>query len=417
MKTASTVKVFQTLDKSLQRNLLILFTAGLFFWSCMAALLPTLPLYAESIGATKQQIGLVMGSFAIGLLLFRPQLGRMVDQGGRKKVLLLGISIAAIAPVGYTLIKSVPLLMLIRAVHGVSIAAFTTAYSTLVTDFAPAHKRGEIIGYLSLVNPVGMAIGPAVGGFLLFKTGYPLLFLFASLLAILSFICAYAITSPPVDDMRSPQQSKFDTLAILLSPRVRIPTLVMLMVGLAFGTISTFVPLFIKSLQIDFNPGLFYSFGAITSFSIRLIAGRVSDRIGRGLFITIGIICYCLSMFTLWQADDQLDFILAALIQGTGGGIMIPMLVAMMADRSYPQERGRIFAICVGGFDVGIATAGPTLGLIAESFGYENMFLITGIITLFAIGLFLTNSSKTPAQSLRFALGKGEDAYIIRNPN
>ena len=118
----------------------------------MASLLPTLPLYIEHVGASKQQIGIVMGSFAIGLLLCRPYLGRMADERGRKLVLIIGVLAAALAPLGYAVVKSIPLLMALRAFHGISIAAFTTAYSALVTDIAPPDKRGEIIGNMSLVN-------------------------------------------------------------------------------------------------------------------------------------------------------------------------------------------------------------------------------------------------------------------------
>ena len=60
------MKAFNTFDANLRKNLLMLFAAGLFFWSGLASLLPTLPLYIEHIGASKQEIGIVMGSFAIG---------------------------------------------------------------------------------------------------------------------------------------------------------------------------------------------------------------------------------------------------------------------------------------------------------------------------------------------------------------
>lgn len=40
---------------------------------------------------------------------------------------------------------------------------------------------------------------------------------------------------------------------------------------------------------------------------------------------------------------------------------------------------------------------------------------MAGIIALIAIVIFITQSSKTPRQSLRFALGRGEDAYVIRD--
>ena len=152
------MKVFRTFDARLRRNLLILFTAGLLFWSSMGSLLPTLPLYIEHVGATKQQIGIVMGSFAIGLLLSRPWLGKTADRRGRKIVLLIGTLIAAIAPFGFLVVKSIPLLMVLRAFHGISIAAFTTGYLALVADLSDETNRGEVIGYMSLVTPTGLAI-------------------------------------------------------------------------------------------------------------------------------------------------------------------------------------------------------------------------------------------------------------------
>ena len=139
------LNIFRDIEPQPRRNLLTLFTTGLLFWSSLASLLPTLPLYVQSVGGTKQQIGFVMGAFAIGLLFSRPQLGKMADSKGLKQVLLLGTLVAAIAPLCYLFAKSIPLLLFIRVFHGISIAAFTTAYSALVTDLSPPGKRGESV--------------------------------------------------------------------------------------------------------------------------------------------------------------------------------------------------------------------------------------------------------------------------------
>jgi len=61
------VRVFATFTPALRWNLGILFAAGLCFWAGLAGLLPTLPLYIESLGATGSQIGVVMASFALGV--------------------------------------------------------------------------------------------------------------------------------------------------------------------------------------------------------------------------------------------------------------------------------------------------------------------------------------------------------------
>ena len=408
------MNVFSDLAPQLRRNLTILFAAGLLFWSSLTALLPTLPLYVEELGASEQQIGFVMGCFAIGLLLFRSVLGRLADEHSRKIVLIIGISVVATAPLGYLVVKSIPLLMVIRAFHGISIAAFSTGYSALIADIAPPHKRGEVIGYMSLVNPIGLAIGPALGGFLQAYAGYTPLFLLSSGLGMLGLIFTSQVVNPKIitDSLRDTKGNVFWKL--LFSPRVRVPALVLLMVGLAFGTLSTFVPLFIRSVGVDLNAGLFYTAAAIASFSVRLVAGKASDRYGRGLFITISLVFYTASMLLLWVANSPSTFLMAAVIEGAGAGTLIPMIAAMMADRAMPTERGKIFGVCMVGFDVGIAIAGPVLGLVAHQVGYRHIFGFASGLTFLAIIIFLTQCSKDLPHSLRFALGKGRDVYATK---
>jgi MFS family permease len=408
------LKVFWTLPPQQRQNLLILFSAGLAFWASMGSLLPTLPSYVEDVGGTKQQIGIVMGAFAIGLLLCRSWLGRLADRRSRKGVLLLGTMVAAIAPFGYLFVTSIPLLIAIRAFHGISIAAFTTAYSALVVDLSPTNQRGEVIGYMSLVNPIGIAVGPAIGGLLQAWAGYTPLFLFTAGLGLLSGVGASQIQESPIAHTSHAKTSaSIPFWEILFSPRLRIPSLVMLLIGLAFGALSTFVPLFIRETGVNLNAGWFYTAAAIASFGVRLFTGRASDRYGRGLFITGSLVAYTLAMLMVSLSHSAIAFLLAGVLEGAGAGTLFPMIVALISDRSLPQERGQVFALCIGGFDLGLAIAGPILGSVAEQLGYRGIFTLSTGLAFFALVLFVTQSSKNLSHSARFALGREKDIYAI----
>jgi MFS family permease len=416
------LNLLTTLNPELQRNLKILFVAGLLFWSSLASLLPTLPLYVRDVGGSEQQIGLVMGAFAVGLLASRAWLGRLADRRSRKIVLLIGLLAAAIAPLCYVFVQSIPLLILIRIFHGISIAAFTTGYSALVVDLSPPQNRGELIGYMSLVNPIGVALGPTLGGFLQAWAGYTPLFLLSAGLAAVGFLCTGWVqdptakppgTKPGMAAGSNPSQQQF--WQMLKAPRLRVPTLVLLLIGLTFGTVATFVPLYIAQEQVPLNAGLFYTAAAIASFSVRILTGRASDRVGRGLFISISLGFYLLAMLTLWSASSAALFLIAGFVEGLGAGILIPMMAALMADRSGADERGRIFSLCMGGFDLGIAIAGPILGSIAGQVGLRTMFGFAGAFALSALLIFLTRSSKDLPHSLRFALGRGRDVYALKS--
>lgn len=89
------------------------------------------------------------------------------------------------------------------------------------------------------------------------------------------------------------------------------------------------------------------------------------------------------------------------------------MMVTMMADRSLPQERGQIFAICIAGLNLGIVIAALVLGAIAQQVGYRDMFGYAAVMTSLALAIFLTQSSKDLSNSLPFALALAPDAYAL----
>ncbi|MBM0740500.1 MFS transporter [Phormidium sp. CLA17] len=408
------MKVFQTLQPKQRRNLVFLFASGLLFWASLASLLPTLSPYIKQAGATDREVGVVMGAFAIGLLIFRPWLGRRVDQKSRTEVLMIGLVAVAIAPLGYLMTQSIPILFAIRAFHGLSIAAFTTAFSALVTDLAPPQNRGEVLGYMTLVNPIGMALGPAIGGFLQVWAGYTPLFVFSAGLGFAGILCAIHIKAPPIELASSAASQKAHDIPFwkfLWNPRLRIPALVLTLIGISFGTLAVFVPLYIQETGVNLNAGLFYTAAAIASFGVRLLTGRASDRYGRGRFITISLLLYAVSMVLLWQAHSAPEFLLAGFLEGAGGGIFIPMIVVLTADRSQPHERGRVFGLCLAGFDCGMAIAGPVMGYFAEMIGYRGLFGLAAGIASLAVISFVTLCSKDLAHSIGYAFGRGRDIY------
>ncbi len=416
------MKTLNQLAPHQRQSLLVLFVTGLLFWASIAVLLPTLPAYLDAIGIDKQQIGLIIGAFAIGLLATRSIVGKLADTRGRKIVLLLGTAVATIAPLGYLTLTSVPLLMVVRAFHGVSIAAFTTAYSALVVDLAPPKQRGEIIGLMSLTNPVGVAIGPAIGGYLQVAGMYSTIFWVAIIGGAIACGCANQLREPPIEipsgsNLTSEPPPQIESVPntsiwqILTNPALSIPTLVLLLIGFPFGAVHTFIPLYIQASRIDFNPGLFYTIAAIASFSARSVIGGRSDRYGRGVFIAGSLCCYTAGMACLATAQGESSFIFGAMFEGLGTGTLIPMTIALVSDRSLPQQRGQVLATCTAGLDLGIAIAAPVFGTIVGDLGYHGIFSIGTVMSVSAIGVFLIWGNSNLRHSIGFCLGRDRDYY------
>jgi MFS family permease len=414
------MKTLNQLEPQQRRSLLVLFATGLLFWMSIAVLLPTLPAYLDTIGINQQQIGLIIGAFAIGLLFTRSVIGRLVDSRGRKFVLIIGTVVVAIAPFGYLTATSVPLLMAIRVFHGISIAAFTTAHSTLVVDLAPPKQRGEIIGLMSLANPLGVAIGPAIGGYLMASSSYREIFWISIIFGTIASIFACQLRESRMQIEPSESSGKVEQpelvarlsiWQIITNPALGIPALVLLLIGFPFGAIHTFVPLYIQSIHIDFNPGLFYTIAAMASFSSRSVIGSRSDRYGRGVFIAASVCSYTTAIALLATANSQLSFILAAMLEGLGIGTLIPMIVALVADRSLPSQRGQVLSICIAGLDLGVAIAAPVFGFVAKDLGYPGIFTIATGMAASAIVVFMIWGNRSLRHSIGFCLGRDRDVY------
>lgn len=411
-------QTWQSLDRQSQRNLTISFVVGFLFWTCMASQLPVIPLYADSLGADTDQVGWVMGAFAVGLLMFRSKLGKESDRRGRVKVMQVGLLVATVIPLYYAWFPVIPLLLVFRAVHGISIAAFATSYSAFVADLAPSQHRGELVGYMSLVNPLGIGLGPLMGEGILTAGNFSAVFIGSAVLGGLGFVLTWLLRENIPEKTTPDRLTSVPEYALWRTwwhPRVRTPALVLLLIGLSFGTLSAFMPLFLKEEQIPINSGFFYLSAAVAGIFVRLPLAHWSDRWGRGIFVSIGICGYASSMFLMYGAQTPVMVLMSGLLEGTGAGFVIPSIITMIADRTTKLERGYILGLVWTGFDVGIALAGPTVGGLVKDLGLQNAFAMATALSGLALLVFLTQSNGSVQRSWRFATGRAEDVFAVNN--
>jgi len=391
------------------RQLTINWLARIFFFTALAALLP-MSQFIEDIGGNKSQIGVVMSTFAIGVLLFRPLVGKAVDNLGRKTVLIFGAAIFIIAPLLYTLVNSVNTLIPIRIFHGLGLAAFGTASITLITDAAPKDQRNQVISYTGMVNTIAFASGPALGFFVYTKWGYDTLFSLVSFLSLFSLLLSLLVKETKI---KNPDAKKVNYFHVINQRRILVAAAIILIVGLVHGGVMFYIPLFLKN--VDINKGLFYTTYGVAAFLVRAVVGSLTVKLGRGPFLALSIFLLSIGVFLLSQTTGATLMLISAIFYGVGFGSHQPTLTTLVADNTTEETRGKIFSFYYGGFDLGISLAGFMLGAIAENYGIKNMFIVCGFMTLGALLIFITLMENKLTLSLKCALsigGKGGECYI-----
>src|SRR6187401_1904371 len=152
-------------------------------------IIPLLPFYAESFGASAFTIGLLGTSFSLMQFLFSPIWGRCSDRIGRKPIILVGLMGSCVSYLGLALSTSLTLLFVSRIIGGIPGAHIPTAQA-YIADVTTPENRAKGMGMVGAAFGLGFIFGPAIGG-VLTRFGPATPMWFASALCLSNFMAAW----------------------------------------------------------------------------------------------------------------------------------------------------------------------------------------------------------------------------------
>jgi DHA1 family solute carrier family 18 vesicular amine transporter 1/2 len=147
--------------------------------STLAMLEPVLPLFFDRrLGLTPSQIGLLFGGAAVASTLMPLAYGPLIARWGARRLTLTGIVLTALWMPAMATAYSFPTALVLIVIQWIAIALFVTpslAYMAEVTAFAGGDAYGIGYGIYNTAWGVGLLGGPAIGGWLFDRIGFPML--------------------------------------------------------------------------------------------------------------------------------------------------------------------------------------------------------------------------------------------------
>lgn len=169
------------------------------------------------------------------------------------------------------------------------------------------------------------------------------------------------------------------------------------------GTIvNTIFPAIIRDLFLTSTEVQWVQESYVLVFAaLLLVWGSVADRIGRKRLLIIGIVIFILSSVWAGLSDSASTLIMARVIQGIGGAMVLPTTLSLVNANFQGRERGIAFAVW-GATIGGMVAVGPVLGgWLATDFDWRWAFMINlplGVLILIGLAVFVQESK---AQDLK----------------
>lgn len=371
---------------------IMLLFANLFIFMGFQMLIPTLPPYSQSIGASGLEIGLVTTLFSIGAVIIRPYIGYMLEYRDRKPLILIGAVSLLLITVLYPFTQYIFVFLIFRLIHGFAWGWSTTVNGTAAVDIVPNARIGEGMGYFGLSVTIGMIIAPSLGIYLFQHYSFTVLVVVSTILTLIAIalLMRVKLTTPRIVAEKKKDEVNFSFLGSFVEKSSWYPAFVTLMATFGYGTIVTFIIIFSEERALN-NIFLFYLVNAIVATIVRPITGRWFDQKGpKALIIT----CAALTFIALWLlslATSTTYIIFSGIFFGAGYGSLIPTLQAWVLAKTIPERRGVANGMFYSAIDLGIGLSGLVFGIISKYVQTAVLFQISSfffilviILTMFA---------------------------------
>lgn len=353
-------------------------------------IIPLLPFYAESYGASAFMVGLLGTSFSLMQFLFSPVWGRLSDKIGRRPIILIGLAGSCVSYLALAVADSLPLIFVARIVGGIAGANIPTAQA-YIADVTTPENRARGMGLVGAAFGLGFIFGPALGGVLShFGPAAPMWF--ASALCALNFVAAWFLL--PESRHGHPERvtlGRMDAFRRALKDRRLILLLALyFIVTAAFSGFEATFALF-SERRFGFTMstiGYLFAFIGMTLALVQgLLVGRAVKRIGEPLLIPIAIAIIGIGIGLVPFAGTIPALLAAIGTLAMGMGFNGPALSSMVSRLTHEDDQGGMLGLASSLASLGRVVGPAWGGWLFDHFGMTTPYLSAAAIMFVAVGV------------------------------
>jgi MFS family permease len=356
-----------------------------------------LPIYLTKLGASIVQVGLVFTLSSVVILILQIFGGWVSDSIGRLRAIAIGSVGGVIGFIFMLMANSWQTMLIAISVSQIPYALVGPSFGAFIAENSTQENRGQVYGITDTIYQITGVVGPPLGGFIAGVYGFKPMLLVAGILysiaAVLRIWMATTMRSPEEESPQKLTAKSFKSSLSLMIGMVLsggIVTWIFITDGVrdvAFRLSNELQPLYLE--QVAGIPivqiGLLGSIFSLSMMFTPILSGRISDRFGERVPISLGFLMIFFAYLIFLQVSDFIGFAITWAIFGVSVGLLSPAYQSLVS-KVVPQKNLGIFTGMFRSSLGLISLPAPFIGAqLWERYSPRVPFIITAILALISV--------------------------------
>lgn len=370
-------------------TVLVVVAFALFIDYMMYGLVVPLTPYSPAKIVSEQQMGMLYGSYAIGVLLATPLFGHLGDKFGCRVPMIIGVLMISLATLLFAFGDNFYYLVLARAFQGASAAASWTAGLALVAE-KYHDKRVQMMGLAMVGSTAGSILGPMIGTWCFELGGYLLPFQIAGCFIALDIsMRVFLLPNHPAN-----KESSADLRALLLDKTVIAAAFAVALAASAWGLLEPLLPLHVTS-KLNGTPhdiGPMFTVSTIAYGLMAPVVNLIAERFSIKKTICFGMVLMAISLPLLAvSASVLLTGMVLCVVSMAYAFVLNPTSAELgnAVDRKGMNCYSAVYAVYNIAYSIGMIGSDLFAAIVAEHLQFIQSLLIMSVVLLLGIPIML----------------------------
>ncbi len=348
-------------------------------------------LYLLSIGLEGKDSGFLIGMYSFAAMLMYAFFAKYITRRNACLTIVAGMVLIMVCGFLYVPCTSFYAILAVRIVNGIGVFLLMASAVVMLVTIIPPQKTGQAFSLYSVFLLLPYAVMPALSEVIIRMLPSPVwLYPITSLGLIPAMACVPYLNRKSKQHGMEHGKTQTKERTVTFRQAVHAGVFVLLIVNFVYFLGFSGMFFLFKGLAVQrayAHAGLFFTVDMLVMIAVRLIGGRLFDRVSSVVLVSGAFVVTALAFLVLQSQTDQHWMYITAALFGLGMGFAVPPLNSMMYRISAPAYRGfnanmMMLTMYLGTF------FGPFLGAWAiETLGY-GMFLYIASGLMLATALF-----------------------------